>query len=166
MVNQKYTSADTSINVVNRVYKAFPFKPKTTVLDYGGGKYDTNTQYMATKGVKVMVYDPFNRTKDHNMRVIKKVESVPVDYIVCSNVLNVIAEDAIVNDVVRNIAKLARDKSTVIFAIYERKKNGIGEITTKGYQRNQKTESYVKFIKQHFKNVHVYKKENLIVAFN
>lgn len=165
MVNQKYTSADTSINVVNLVYKKIPFEKGSVILDYGGGKYDTNTEYMATKGVKVLVFDPYNRTKTHNTRIMKRVESKPVDYIVCSNVLNVIAEDAKVDEVVWDIARLARNKSKVIFAIYEGDKSGKGKVTTKGYQRNQKTAYYLeKFIQKYFNYTH--KKGNLISAFN
>lgn len=163
MIKQKYTSADTSINVVNLVYKKFPFEKGSVILDYGGGKYDTNKEYMATKGVKLMVFDPFNRSKTHNMQVLKRTKN-GVDYIVCSNVLNVIAEPEIIHDVIENIRQLAGKKAKVIFAIYEGDKTGKGKVTTKGYQRNQKTTDYLNIINNYFNYTH--KKGNLIVAFN
>lgn len=89
---QKYNSANTSINVVNAVYKKLNFIPNTLVFDYGGGKYDTNTRYMADKEVKVVVFDPYNRTQTHNEKVLKYIETHRPNYIVCSNVLNVIEE--------------------------------------------------------------------------
>lgn len=164
MVKQKYTSADTSINVVNRVYKEVPFPPNSIILDYGGGKYDTNTEYMAKKGVKILVYDPYNRSPTHNARVINYVKNNGVDYIVCSNVLNVIPEDTNMEQAIANIAKLAKKKSKVYFTVYEKNKSGIGQVTTQGYQRNQKTKYYLPFIEKYFKNV--YMKKNIILAFN
>lgn len=163
MVNQKYTSADISINVVNLVYKKFPFEKGSVVLDYGGGKYDTNQEYMASKGIKLMVFDPYNRSKTHNAQVLKRAK-LGVDYIVCSNVLNVIAEPEVIRNVVETIKHLAKNKAKVVFAIYEGDKTGKGKVTTKGYQRNQKTADYMKLINEYFDYTH--KKGNLIVAFN
>ena len=45
---QLYSSADTSINTVSAVYKYID-APNTVILDYGGGKYDTNVEYMMQK---------------------------------------------------------------------------------------------------------------------
>ena len=44
-MEQKYSSKDTSINVVNKVYKQYLFNANSKILDYGGGKYDTNKEY-------------------------------------------------------------------------------------------------------------------------
>lgn len=162
MKPQKYSSADTSINTVNLVYKSFKFPEGSLILDYGGGKYDSNVNYMKKLGVDVLVFDPFNRTKAHNQKVLDYVSKYKPDFIINSNVLNVIAEDDIVLDVIKTIKKLSGSKTTVIFAIYEGNKTGVGKVTTKGYQRNLKTAAYVPIISSVFPNVK--RKSTFIIA--
>lgn len=84
------------------------------------------------------------------------------DYIICANVLNVIKEDAIVEDVVRKIRKLAKKETTVIFVIYERNKDGIGTATVKGWQRNQSMDDYLPLLRAYFP--HIYKKYGMFIA--
>ena len=112
-MNQKYTSKDTSINTVNKIYKTYNFPANSLILDYGGGKYDTNQEYMASKGIKLIVFDPYNRSKTHNAQVLKRAK-LGVDYIVCSNVLNVIAEPEVIRDVLETIKHLAKNKAKVV----------------------------------------------------
>lgn len=75
-----------------------------------------------------------------------------------------IAEPEVIRDVLETIKHLAKNKAKVVFAIYEGDKTGKGKVTTKGYQRNQKTADYMKLINEYFDYTH--KKGNLIVAFN
>lgn len=159
---QKYSSADTSINTVNKVYTTMPFERGSTVLDYGGGKYDSNIEYMANKGVSVSVFDPFNRSPDHNSKVMARFKAKHPNYIVNSNVLNVIAEDEIVKDVIKNIHKIAGKNTICYFAIYEGNKTGIGKSTSKGYQRNQKAIDYVPLVARYFP--YVERKGAIIIA--
>ena len=145
---QKYTSADTSINVVNKIYSKYKFNPNTVVLDYGGGKFDTNQRFMKWKGVDVYVYDKFNRTDAHNKNVRKYMKRRPPDYVVCSNVLNVIYEDEIIDQILQDIAKY--DKATVLFSFYEGDGSGVGKETSKGWQRNKKSKEYLPVINKYF----------------
>ena len=46
---QEYTSKDTSINTVNAIYKKGYFKEGDEILDFGGGKYDSNIEYLSWK---------------------------------------------------------------------------------------------------------------------
>ena len=147
-MTQKYTSADTSLNQVPAVYKHFHFPIGAKVLDYGGGKYDTATNYMRERGVTVGVYDKYNRTPAHNRAVLKEMTSP--DYVVCSNVLNVIAEDEIVDDILNDLASY---NSTVLISVYEGNGSGVGKGTTKGYQRNAKAKEYLPMISKHFNKV-------------
>ena len=146
-MKQQYDSSKTSLNQVSAVYKQFPglFPPGTRVLDYGGGRYDKARDYMVPKGVDVQVYDPFNRSKVHNDRVMKEMRKRP-DVIVCSNVLNVIAEDDVIRDVVGRIRRLCKSSTVVVFLIHEGKGNGIGAPTSRGYQRNAKAQDYARFM--------------------
>ena len=60
---QEFTSAKTSINKnkVPALFKLAVFKPDTVNLDYGGGKFDTATEYLKKFNVTNLIYDPYNR---------------------------------------------------------------------------------------------------------
>lgn len=146
-MEQKYTSADTSLAIVNKIYTHYPFAANTRVLDYGGGKYDLNTEYMAKRSVTVSVYDKFNRTAEHNAKVLKDAHQDAPNYVVCSNVLNVIMEDEIIMGILSEIRNF---KTKTIIAVYEGNGKGIGKETTKGYQRNQKLAAYIPMVEQYF----------------
>lgn len=150
-MEQKYSSKDTSINTVNKVYKSYDFPENSLILDYGGGKYDSNKKYMCDKNnSKVVIYDKYNREIEHNNNVLEYCKQNVPDFIVCSNVLNVIMEDEIIDYICRDISDYCRENTIIIFSIYECDKSGIGKVTTKGYQRNQRTCDYLSFIKKYF----------------
>ena len=167
-IKQQYTSADTSINTISAVYKLID-TPNTVILDYGGGKYDTNAEYMLQKcNSRVLVFDPYNRTPEHNSQVIQYFKLNPAKIVVCSNVLCVIKEDEIILDILGNIRDLMAYYGLLYIKVYERDKTGVGCRTTKGWQRNQKTEDYIPFIQQVFgNNCEIQKNRgNLIVKKN
>ncbi|MCK5661858.1 MAG: hypothetical protein KAI17_00150, partial [Thiotrichaceae bacterium] len=84
---QQMTSAATSINQVNPAIRTIlPQLTGLTILDIGGGKYDSNKIYAAGLGVTLYVYDKFNRTEKENIEAL----ACNPDTIVCNNVLNVI----------------------------------------------------------------------------
>ena len=163
MGKQQITSKDTSISVVNKIYTNKDFSRGSNILDYGGGKYDKNIEYMAKKGCKVVIYDPYNRSNEYNKQTITFVNSQPIHYIVCSNVLNVIKEDSVVEEVISNIAKIkSRNPGcTVYISVYEGDKTGISKETSKGWQRNLKTKEYYPLI---CKYLAIYETKNGIIV--
>ena len=129
-IKQQYTSANTSINTVSAVYKLID-TPNTVILDYGGGKYDTNAEYMLQKcNSRVLVFDPYNRTPEHNSKVIQYFKLNPAKIVVCSNVLCVIKEDEIILDILGNIRDLMDYYGILNIRVYERDKTGVGCRTT------------------------------------
>jgi hypothetical protein len=103
---QEYSSASTSLNQVPALFKNPQVIFNGLNLDYGGGKYDTATMYLADRGIESVVYDPYNRTPEHNAASINKVrKNGGADTITCANVLNVIKEPAARMVVIRNIYK-------------------------------------------------------------
>ena len=160
--SQEYTSEKTSINKVTKVYKRFKFKENSIILDYGGGKYDTNKEYMKTLGCNLLVYDPYNRTEIENSYALNYVMSNGgADFIVCANVLNVIKEDDILLDILNNLLLYANSSTKFYIQVYEGDKSGIGKETVKGYQRNEKTLNYIQMIKMVFKNYNIKRYENI-----
>lgn len=70
--------------------------------------------------------------------------------IVCNNVINVIKENDIIMNVLGILYDFASDETDIYITIYEGDKSGIGKVTSKGYQRNQKRDEYKDFILEVF----------------
>jgi hypothetical protein len=108
--DQKLTSADTNDNNltdpneswlelgentagINAFYDINFDKHVTRVLDVGGGKYNNNSNYMLReKNITLLVWDPYNRTHDHNEKIRKQIINKKVDAVTSMSVLNVISE--------------------------------------------------------------------------
>jgi hypothetical protein len=91
---QAISSAKTSINKIKipQLFSLVDFEPGTVNLDVGGGKFDTATIALAKKGVENLIFDPYNRSHDHNIEVEKRLDKNKADTATLSNVLNVIKE--------------------------------------------------------------------------
>lgn len=152
-MHQLYTSADTSINSsrVPALFRAVAFTPGTVNLDYGGGKYDTATEYLAGQGVHNLIQDPYNRSPEHNAAVVREViDRGGADTVTCSNVLNVIMEYDVRRHVLEDIRAGLRRGGVAYFTVYEGDGSGRGRVTRCGWQANRKTADYVAEIEQVF----------------
>lgn len=162
---QKYSSAKTSINSskLPAIFSLVKFEPNTINLDFGGGKFDNATEALAQKDVTNLIYDPFNRTREHNTNVISTIrQNGGADTVTCSNVLNVIAEEEVRLSVLTNIKKLLRRGGVAYFTVYEGNGEGVGKETSAGYQLNRKTADYLPEISTVFPSAS--KKGKLIIA--
>lgn len=141
-MNQRYTSKDTSINSVRlpKIYNLIHGKVSESdqVLDYGCGKY------FHSYGLpdNFSGYDPYNlptEIADH------------YDVVICSNVLNVIAEEDVRQDLLQTLKSLA---SRVYITVYEGDGSGVGKETKADcYQLNRKARAYLPEIKAVFPSV-------------
>jgi hypothetical protein len=160
---QKRTSAATSINKskVPAVFSAVSWKPGTVNADIGGGRYDTATDYLKTQGVENLIYDPFNRSEEHNQQVVSRLTGGQADTATVSNVLNVIQEPENRSEVISQASQAINDTGSAYFTFYK----GKGEArATAGdsWQENRKAESYVAEIQKHFSDVQ--RKGPLVIA--
>lgn len=151
---QKYTSENTSINTINAAYKKIVGKYSlgTSILDIGCGKYDSNKDFADENGFAWFGIDPYNRSKEYNEASLNALYNwcdAP-DIIMLNNVCNVIAEDDILIDVIGQVYDYAGKNTDVFITIYEGDKSGVGKVTTKGYQRNQKLNEYKDYILELF----------------
>lgn len=163
--DQKISSANTSINSskLPAIFRLVKFEPDTLNLDYGGGKFDNAAEYLAQQNVTNLVYDPYNRSTQHNAEVLQKVrENGGADTITISNVLNVIAEPEARLTVLRNAKKLVKPGGNVYITVYEGNKSGEGTETKSGYQLNKSTADYIDEIASVFSTVN--RKGKLIIA--
>lgn len=151
-MRQAYTSAATSINAtrVPAVFRTVNWNPGTVNLDYGGGRYDTAIEYLRERQVVNLIYDPYNRPKEHNAQVLA---AAPFDTATLSNVLNVIAEPEVRQEVLRHVRSLLRPGAPVYITVYEGDGAGQGRATKAGYQLNRRTADYLPEVREVFPSV-------------
>jgi hypothetical protein len=133
------------------------YQAGTTILDYGCGAYNKNKEYANDYNYLWFGYDPYNRTEEYNNSTLLWLENAKPNIIICSNVLNVIAEDNVLMDVLGQIYDYAGDDTDVYITIYEGDKSGLGKVTTKGYQRNEKLNAYRDYILEFFDVIDIIK---------
>lgn len=146
MKKQEFTSKNTSINSRNLPTAFRRFHPLGKVLDWGCGRYYDNTEhYCISRGASAYYpYDKYNISSTLNNYTYTFGFNVDTAY--CCNVLNVIAEDDIIKDIIRTVCSRLALRGTAIFQIYEGNRSGVGRETKKDcYQRNMKTEDYLPF---------------------
>ncbi|HOD76417.1 MAG TPA: hypothetical protein PKJ17_10335, partial [Syntrophorhabdaceae bacterium] len=157
------SSANTSLRQVAATFKNKYFTPGDRNLDIGGGRFDYGTRFLGEKGVENLVFDPYNRSPEHNRAIIERLrggERFPT--VTVNNVLNVIAEQDVRENVVLQAAKSLEDGGTAYFLIHEGDGGGQGRKTSKGWQNNRKAEQYMAEVETHFSAVE--RKGNLILA--
>lgn len=146
MIEQKFTSAGTSINSRNLPAAFRRFAPRGKVLDWGCGRFYRHThEFCLSHGAtEYLAYDKFNISD--NLNTYSLLYGFNVDTAYCCNVLNVIAEDDIVKDIIRTVCSRLAFGGVAIFQIYEGDKTGVGRQTKKDcYQRNMRTDDYLSF---------------------
>lgn len=164
---QEFDSAATSINSskLPAIYKMVNFNEGDVVIDFGGGRFDNAVEYIKDKGATLVVYDPYNRSAEHNEQVLATLEeNGGADAAVNSNVLNVIKEPEARQAVLQNITKLLKPGAPVYITVYEGRGDGVEGPTKSGYQLNRKTEGYLDEVREVFPDA--IRKGKLIVATN
>lgn len=164
---QEFDSAATSINSskLPAIYKMIKFNPGDVVIDFGGGRFDNAVEYIKDKGSTLVVYDPYNRSAEHNEQVLATLEeNGGADAAVNSNVLNVIKEPEARQAVLQNIKKLLKPGAPVYITVYEGRGDGVEGPTKSGYQLNRKTEGYLEEVQEVFPDAR--RKGKLIMATN
>ena len=160
-IAQAISSAETSIKQIPAIFKKIPWQSGTVNIDIGGGKFDLATDFVKEKGVENIVFDPFNRDYDHNSKAFEKIKKGG-DTVTVANVLNVIAEENARDNVILQAARALKPNGTAYFGIYEGSKDGVGKVTSKGWQNNKKAGDYISEVEKHFNNVR--KAGNIIIA--
>lgn len=165
VVSQEITSAKTSIKQVAGLFKDKNAKFGKINIDVGGGRFNLVTDYLAERGTKNMVFDPYNRGVDENTATLRYLQNGGrADTATCANVLNVIREPDARANVILEVAKCIRDGGTAYFTVYEGDGSGEGRQTSSGWQNNRKTADYVSEIGRYFDDVQ--RKGKLIIATN
>ena len=163
MAKQRITSAKTSVNMIPRLMRNIEFRRGAINVDIGGGRFETATDYLHSRGVHNFVYDPYNRTSHHNARVFRRVIANQIaDTATMSNVLNVIQHRRHRLDALKVAATSIGHGGTVYITVYEGDGSGKGKKTSKGYQLNRKLAKYLREVKEVFTDVELVAK--MIIA--
>jgi hypothetical protein len=157
-MKQEHTSEKTALKQVPALFKVpGRFFHGTVNLDIGGGQYEDTTNYLAELGVRNLVWDPYNRTVNENLQTLATLLGMgTVDSVTCANTLNVVKEDHLRSDIIRmakqflRVAEHWEIRCQAYFQIYEGNKSGIGRQTSKGWQNNWRTATYIPAIKDIF----------------
>lgn len=143
---QRFTSKNTSINSskLPMIYgnrKVLEIIKGKSVIDVGGGKFDNAVTAMKKYGASVAVYDPYNRTEEHNSNVLSRAYDVAI----ISNVLNVI--DSV--EAREKVLELAASKAEIIIiTVYEGNGSGVGKQSKVDcWQENRPTADYMEEIR-------------------
>lgn len=141
MKTQTYSSANTSINSTKLpvLYSKIDFFHFDSVLDYGCGKFNNGKDFCESIGIQWFGYDPYNRTEEENREACTSL----FDAILCSNVLNVIDSEEVIQSIVDAIVGT---EVAFFVTVYEGNGSGVGSPTKADcYQRNEKTKDYLRF---------------------
>lgn len=164
---QEFTSENTSINKnkLPAVYRLINIPEGSVGIDFGGGKWDTAVEYIRDLGSTLCVYDPYNRTAQHNREMLKTLKANGgADWAVNSNVLNVIKEPEARQGVLRNISKITKSGAPIYITVYEGRGDAKEGPTKSGYRLNRKTQDYLEEIQEVFPDAR--RKGKLIIAHN
>lgn len=138
------------------------------VLDFGCGHFNDYYFNMPVPfSGSISRYDPYNLPYEDNCAAIKFGDSYGgFDYIVCSNVLNVIDTDSHAYYTVNLIHSMLAPGGTAYFTVYEGDKSGEPSYTKKGFQRNMPFENFYNFIRTALLpcNCSVTKKHRVIIV--
>jgi hypothetical protein len=167
---QQLTSKNTSINknklpkIISGIQKVKGWIENSRNLDLGGGKYDNVTAYLnKTFNIENIIYDPFNRSKEHNEMVGKFIEKNKVDTVTISNVLCVIRENEIKLRTLMQAYEALKPGGMVYISVYEGNKTGIGRKTgTDQWQENSIISNYTPLVNSVFGSSQI--KYNMIIA--
>lgn len=155
-LQQAHDSAATSING-NKLPAAFnkiEWKEGSINLDLGGGKFDNATEFLKDKGVENLIFDPFNRDTEWNRMIAEQVQAGCVDSVTCNNVLNVIDNEASMENVILQASKALKPDGVAYFYIYEGDKSGVGKDKGQGrWQNNLTTQQYIPAVSKYFGDV-------------
>lgn len=158
-------SAKTSLNQIPRLHKHFVkmYGKQKSVLDFGAGKIGKVDEFMKSNTKIYLPYDPFNRDGISNQLSLDDVGSV--DFILCSNVLNVV-EDKILSNVIKVLADLTAKSQAGLCYVTVYHKSSLPKNRTVGnhFQRNEPAKWYLPHLKMHFTTVYLSK--NVLSCFN
>jgi hypothetical protein len=125
-------------------------KPNSHNVDVGGGKFDIGKEHIekSVEGSQLHVYDPFNRSEEHNKSILKSSSS-KAHYVGLHNVLNVIKEPEYRKSALESAKSFMHPEHGIVhITVHEGDRSGKGRISNQdkgsgsSWQEHRKTSSY------------------------
>lgn len=138
------------------------FKPGTLNVDVGGGLSPYTTDYLASKGVTNLIWDPFARSQSYNRRTLQAVRrNFGADSVTCSFVLNYLVEPHARIALIKNCFRLLKPFSKAFFRIGIGNASGIPEYHPYRdyYQANWVAKQYAPYFDPIFPEVTYYNRQ-------
>jgi len=167
---QEYSSAKTSINQVpkpaRKLIENDELEEGSINLDIGGGKYNTLTNFFLEHNITNYVYDPYNRSKEHNMEVVKITKNGQSDSVTIFNVLNVIPEKENQINVLRKAKNAVKKGGKIyIYSNYYVKGKEPGPVKGRdSFQQNYKLPDILPIIQEVFPKAELNRELMCVVA--
>ena len=164
---QEYTSAKSCIKQVPAgfkiVHKYFGWKENTINFDIGGGKYDLMTDALEERKVINLIFDPYNRSSEHNEATLSICRRLGADTVTIFNVLNVIKEYEMQINVLNLALEVLKDGGMLFVRSTYMNPNKASGVTKSGtFQHYLKHGDYLKIVKEVFPNAEL--KHGIIYA--
>jgi SAM-dependent methyltransferase len=144
------------------------FEPNTNNLDVGGGKGDAISAYLLKeRKVTNYVYDPYNRSKQHNDRILGLAAKGNFDSATSMSVLNVIDNRDARMKHIQLMHSALKPGGKAYFKVYRGDNSGreLLDPQHNRYQSNRGVKTYLDEVTEIFgKDVTVDKDRNLIIA--
>ena len=166
-MKQEYTSEKSSIKQIPAgfriVDKHFGWKPNTINFDIGGGKYDLMTNALKEKDVTNLIFDPYNRTIEHNNAVLEICRRFGAETVTVFNVLNVIKEHEIQIALLNLALETLKNGGMIYVRSTYMNKNKASGVTKSGtFQHHKKQSEYLEIVREVFPNAEL--KHGIIYA--
>lgn len=158
---QQFTSARTARPQVPAMLRMLWWLPDTLNVDIGGGPYSLGTLFLEACGVRSLVYDPFNRPEEHNLRVAAEARGGKCDTATVANVLNVIREPEVRRRVIQLAADAVGQRGVAFFCVHRDATRRAGP-TPCGWQEQRRLATYIPEVEAVFEKVGAYR--GMIVA--
>jgi hypothetical protein len=170
--DEHYTNSGENTSGINAFADIQFSKSVKRMIDVGGGQYDHNKYYMQkNRGIQLLVWDPFNRTNDHNNTIQSEVADHKVDAATSMSVLNVIPELSVRLTHINTLKSALTINGKAYFKIWPGEEPLLGSYlpseTSEYYQANSGAERFLHEIEAVFGtgNVEISSKiANLIIA--
>jgi hypothetical protein len=155
---QEYTSAKSCIKQIPAgfkiVHKYFGWEENTINFDIGGGKYNLMTNKLKELGVTNLVFDPYNRSQEHNQAVLSICRRrFGADTVTIFNVLNVIKEyEMQINVLNLALEVLKNDGILFVRSTYMNPNKASGVTKSGTFQHYLRHNDYLEIVKKVFPN--------------
>ena len=167
---QEFSSAKTSIKHIPKPAKVLieqnELEHNSINLDIGGGKFNLMTNFFLNEGITNYIYDPFNKSEEHNRMVQEITSNGKSDSVTIFNVLNVIKEEFEQLKVLKQAENAIKEGGKVyIYSDYKIKGKEPGEVKGRdSYQQYYGLKELLPIVEKVFPNAILNSKLSCIVV--